>query len=43
VLLEIALVVTSITLLTDKRAYWYFGCILATLGVICTVSGLLMH
>jgi hypothetical protein len=43
VLLEIALVVTSITLLTDKRAYWYFGCVLAALGVICAASGLLMH
>ncbi len=43
VLLEIALVVTSITLLTDKRAYWYFGFVLAALGVICAGSGLLMH
>jgi chromosome segregation ATPase len=43
VLLEIALVVTSITLLTDKRGFWYFGCVLAGLGVICTVSGLFMH
>src|ERR1035437_7607182 len=29
VFLEIALVVTYITLLTDKRAYWYFGFVLA--------------
>ena len=43
VFLEIALVVTSITLLTDKRAYWYFGFVLATLGVISAASGFLVH
>jgi hypothetical protein len=43
VFLEIALVVTSITLLTDKRAYWYFGCVLATVGVIAAGSGFMVH
>ncbi len=43
VFLEIALVVTSITLLTDKRAYWYFGCVLATVGVIAASSGFMVH
>jgi hypothetical protein len=43
VFLEIALVVTSITLLTDKRAYWYFGFVLATIGVIAAGSGFLVH
>jgi hypothetical protein len=43
VFLEIALVVTSITLLTDKRAYWYFGFVLAILGVISAASGFLAH
>ena len=38
VFLEIALVVTSITLLTNNRAYWYFGCVLAALGISCTAS-----
>jgi len=43
VFLEIALVVTSITLLTDKRAYWYFGFVLAALGAISAASGFLVH
>ena len=43
VFLEIALVVTSITLLTDKRTYWYFGFVLATIGVIAAGSGFMLH
>jgi len=43
VFLEIALVVTSITLLTDRRAYWYFGIVLAVVGVLCAGSAFLMH
>ncbi len=43
VFLEIALVVTSITLLTEKRAYWYFGMVLAVIGMLCAASGFLMH
>ena len=43
VFLEIALVVTSITLLTDRRAYWYFGMVLATIGLLCAASGFLVH
>ncbi len=43
VFLEIALVVTSITLLTDKRAYWYFGLVLATIGVIAASRGFMVH
>lgn len=43
VFLEIALVVTSVTLLTDNRAYWYFGFVLATIGVIAAGSGFLAH
>jgi len=38
VFLEIALVVTSITLLTDRRAYWYFGFVLAAIGIACAAS-----
>jgi len=38
VFLEIALVVTSITLLTENRAYWYFGFVLAAIGIACTAS-----
>ncbi|MGA7461832.1 MAG: DUF4337 domain-containing protein [Candidatus Korobacteraceae bacterium] len=43
VFLEIALVVTSITLLTERRAYWYFGFVLATIGILCAGSGLLLR
>jgi hypothetical protein len=43
VFLEIALVVTSITLLTDNRAYWYLGFVLAAIGVIASGSGFLVH
>jgi Domain of unknown function (DUF4337) len=43
VFLEIALVVTSITLLTDKRTYWYFGFVLATVGVIAAGSGFMVR
>ncbi|MDR3748009.1 MAG: DUF4337 domain-containing protein [Acidobacteriota bacterium] len=43
VFLEIALVVTSITLLTDKRAYWYLGFVLAVVGIVSAASGFLVH
>jgi hypothetical protein len=37
-LLEMALVITSITLLTKQRIFWHFGLILAALGVMSAVS-----
>ncbi len=43
VFLEIALVVTSITLLTDNRRYWYFGCVLAVIGIVAAASGFVVH
>jgi hypothetical protein len=43
VFLEIALVITSITLLTDNRRYWYFGIVLAVVGVVAAGSGFLVH
>jgi len=43
VFLQIALVVTSITLLTDKRAYWYLGMVLAVVGIVSAASGFLIH
>ena len=43
VFLEIALVVTSITLLTENRGYWYFGFVLAAIGIASAVSVLFMH
>lgn len=43
VFLEIALVVTSITLLTGKASYWYLGMVLAVVGLVSASSGFLLH
>lgn len=43
VFLEIALVVTSITLLTSNRGYWYMGMMFAALGVVVAATGFLVH
>jgi len=43
VFLEIALVVTSITLLTTSRSYWMMGMVFAALGVVVAATGLLVH
>ncbi|MGB8771698.1 MAG: DUF4337 domain-containing protein [Candidatus Korobacteraceae bacterium] len=43
VFLEIALVVTSVTLLTDRRGYWYFGIVLAVIGIVAASSALLTN
>lgn len=40
---EIALVVTSITLLTRKRSFWVFGMVLGVLGIVAAASSLLVH
>jgi Domain of unknown function (DUF4337) len=41
-LLEMALVITSITLLTKKRYFWYFGLFMGVLGVLTAVRALLI-
>jgi len=43
VFLEVALVVTSITLLTSNRRYWVMGMLFAALGVIVAATGFLVH
>src|SRR5271167_2927127 len=43
VLLEAALVITSITLLTRKKIFWLFGIILAVAGIALGITGLLIH
>jgi len=43
VLLEIALVVTSITLLTGRRAYWGLGIAFAVCGVVTCASAYLIR
>ena len=42
-MLEIGLVITSVTLLTRSRAYWYFGIAFALAGIVSAVSGLLLR
>ncbi len=39
VLLEIALVITSVTLLTHSRFYWYVGIVFAVAGIVAAASG----
>jgi hypothetical protein len=43
VLLEAALVICSITLLTGKRAFWLFGSAAGLAGVLVACSGFLIH
>ena len=43
VFLQIALVVTSITLLTTNRGYWVMGMMFGALGVIVAASAFLIH
>jgi hypothetical protein len=42
VLLEIGLVITSITLLTHKRIYWFMGMGFSVVGIVATVMGVLL-
>lgn len=37
-LLEIGLVITSVTLLTRNRLYWYFGMVFSLVGILSSVS-----
>lgn len=41
-LLEIGLVITSVTLLTRSRMYWYLGIVFALAGIASSVSVLLL-
>ncbi len=41
-LLEIALVITSVTLLTRSRIYWYLGFVFAAIGVVSALSSTLV-
>ena len=40
-LLEVGLVITSITLLTRRKGFWYFGLLMGIAGVIAAIAGLL--
>ena len=43
VILEIALIICSLTLLTKKRIFWLFGIALGLIGLGTTLSGFLVH
>jgi len=40
--LEIGLVITSVTLLTRRRIYWYFGIVFSLGGILSAASVLLL-
>ncbi len=42
-LLEVALVVTSITLLTRRRTFWLFGMVVGVVGVVAAITAALVH
>jgi hypothetical protein len=42
-LLEIGLVISSVTLLTRSRIYWYFGIVASLIGVTSVIWGLLIR
>ena len=43
VLLEIALILTSFTLITKKKFFWYVGSLLGLAGFAVALSGFLLH
>jgi len=43
VFLEVALVITSITLLSGRRSFWYAGIVMGIAGIGITVTGLLIR
>jgi hypothetical protein len=42
-ILEIALVICSITLLTNKKFFWYAGVLIGAIGVAASLAGFLVH
>jgi len=43
VLLEIALILTSFTLITKRRFFWFAGSLLGLVGIAVALSGFLLH
>lgn len=43
VFLEVALVITSITLLSRRRVFWMLGLCLGLIGIVVAVTGFLVH
>jgi hypothetical protein len=42
-LLEVGLVICSITLLTKRRVFWFFGMLIGAAGVVMALTGLSLH
>jgi hypothetical protein len=42
-ILEIALVICSITLLTEKKLFWFAGILIGIVGVAASLAGFLVH
>jgi len=43
VFLEVGLVITSITLLSGRRIFWYLGIVLGIVGIAVAASSVLVH
>jgi hypothetical protein len=43
VFLEIGLVITSITLLSGRRIFWYLGMLFGVVGVVVAATGAMIH
>ncbi|HEY3975017.1 MAG TPA: DUF4337 domain-containing protein [Candidatus Sulfotelmatobacter sp.] len=43
VFLEVGLVITSITLLSGRRIFWYLGVLLGVVGIVIATTGFLVH
>ena len=43
VFLEVGLVITSITLLSGRRIFWYLGILLGVVGIAVAATGFLVH
>jgi hypothetical protein len=43
VLLEVALVITSLTMMTKKKAFWLAGLVLAACGIVMAAAGWMVH
>ena len=43
VFMEIALVITSITLLSGRRIFWHFGLLMAAAGILIAASAWIVH
>jgi len=43
VILDIALIICSLTLLTRRKGFWYSGMVIGVVGFFVGISGFLVH